>query len=309
MNKELYLNKDLQSTLFFYSPYNFDRNISREKILSQINQGIQKHIDNGNYFHYQTASDEALIIYEYLKWDSDFFKLPTYKIDYLISNSKAASQQALKQFIADVLPTGAYVFGEFPSEDLHSLQALGLNSFRLIETRLAYFNNHLHDHQQQRFGVRSAQESEIENLRNVAAQMVNIYDRFHADDIFSREAADSFLSVYVENSIKGFADMVMVPNEPNLPADSFLTARYQKADWEVLDYKISKMVLSAVSAATNKGWYIKLISEMMYHMRDEVGSQSVILNTQSTNRAVYGSWEKLGFKMGGVSHIFSLVKQ
>lgn len=308
MNKELYLNQNLQSVLFFYSPYNFDRNISKEKIQTQLNLGIEKHLENGNYFHFKTGSDEAFIIYEYLKWDSDFFKLPTYKIDYVISTDKPAAVAGIKEFIKDVLPSGAYVFGEFPSEDLLTLQALGLNNFRLIETRLAYFHNHLHDHQHPRFGVRAAKQDEIENLRRVAAQMVNVYDRFHADDVFSRDAADNFLSVYVENSIKGFADMVMVPNEPSLPSDSFLTARYQKSDWEALDYKISKMVLSAVSAETNKGWYIKLISEMLYHLRDEIGAQSVILNTQSTNRAVYGSWEKLGFKMGGVSHIFSYVK-
>jgi dTDP-4-amino-4,6-dideoxy-D-galactose acyltransferase len=76
-------------------------------------------------------------------------------------------------------------------------------------------------------------------------------------------------------------------------------------DWDKLDYKISKMVLSAVSSDTNKGWYIKLISEMTFILK-EIGAKSVFMNTQATNIAVLVTWEKLGYRLGRTTHILTL---
>ena len=38
----------------------------------------------------------------------------------------------------------------------------------------------------------------------------------------------------------------------------------------------------------------------------KICTQSVYLNTQSTNIAVIHTWEKLGFKVGRVSHVLTL---
>ena len=138
----------------------------------------------------------------------------------------------------------------------------------------------------------------------VAKEMKNEYDRFHADDVFSPKKADDFLATYIQQSLKGFADLVLTSNETGLPSDSFLTANYLKHEWEKTHVPVSKMVLSAVSSQTNKGWYKKLISEMTYHLIEQ-GAQYIFMNTQSTNRAVYHTWEQLGYKLGGVTHVFS----
>ncbi|MFT4733094.1 MAG: dTDP-4-amino-4,6-dideoxy-D-galactose acyltransferase [Sediminicola sp.] len=74
--------------------------------------------------------------------------------------------------------------------------------------------------------------------------------------------------------------------------------------WKFLNYKVSKMVLSAVSAETNKGWYVKLISEMTYLLKD-LGVQAVHMNTQSTNRAVLNVWNKLGYRIGRTTHVLA----
>jgi dTDP-4-amino-4,6-dideoxy-D-galactose acyltransferase len=137
--------------------------------------------------------------------------------------------------------------------------------------------------------------------------MVNPYDRFHADISFQKDDADRFLGVFAEESIKGFADYVMVPNEENVPSDSFLTAKYYKNWWKPIGIKVSKMVLSAVSSSTNKGWYVKLISEMAYHLKEQ-GADFALMHPASTNKAVIHSYEKLGCKLGKVSHILSYRK-
>jgi dTDP-4-amino-4,6-dideoxy-D-galactose acyltransferase len=135
--------------------------------------------------------------------------------------------------------------------------------------------------------------------------MRNDFDRFHSDIMFSTEVADNYLSTYVENSINGFADLVIVPNEQGVATDSFLTANYLKEKWDSIGHPISKMVLSAVSSKTNKGWYLKLISEMTYLLKEN-GAETIYMNTQSTNIPVLYTWEKLGYHIGRTTHLLSM---
>ena len=145
---------------------------------------------------------------------------------------------------------------------------------------------------------------DIDNLKKVAAKMRNIFDRFHSDLSFEETKADAYLSTYIENSINGFVDIVIVPNEIGLPSDSFITANIYSQVWGKIDYQISKMILSAISSETNKGWYIKLITEMTYRLK-KAGAKSIFMNTQSTNIAVLVTWEKLGYKLVRATHILS----
>jgi dTDP-4-amino-4,6-dideoxy-D-galactose acyltransferase len=199
---------------------------------------------------------------------------------------------------------GEYCFIEIPTEDIKLIQGLGLARFKLIETRMTYYLNNLNEFAYERFPVRKANISDIENLKRVAREMRNRYDRFHADNIFSNEISDEFLATFVEESIKGFADYVIVPNAKGVPPDAFLTAKYLKEDWSGIGANISKLVLSAVSSLTCKGWYIKLISEMIYHLRD-VGTEYVFMHPSSTNKPIIHTYEKLGCKLGQVTLIFS----
>ena len=199
-----------------------------------------------------------------------------------------------------------YFFTEVPSEDTFVIQALNESSFRMVETRLTYYLN-LDTFDSQRFNVREAIIDDIPNLKRVSSVMVNPYDRFHSDICFNQDIANSFLGVFAEESIKGFADYVMVPNENDIPSDSFLTSKYYKYWWKEIDIKVSKMVLSAVCSETNKGWYVKLITEMAYHLKKQ-GAEYVLMHPASTNKAVIHSYEKLGCKLGKVSHILAYKK-
>lgn len=297
-----------KSTIKFYSPYNFNKNINEEKLLSHQYKLINDLVLGNNYTIVTIKNEEYLFIYKKLQWDTDYFKIPTYRLFNILYKQNNYLKESVKDFIQNILPTKSYCFIEIPSEDIQLIQSLGENYFKLIETRLTYYNNQLQNHNYQRYSVKNAGKNDISNLKSVAANMRNNFDRFHADKIFDIKLADMFLSTYIENSIQGYADYVMTPNEVDTPADSFLTAKYLIEDWEQLNCKISKMVLSAVSSETNKGWYIKLISEMTYHLRDQIGSECIFMNTQSTNRAVFNTWEKLNYKLGCTTHVFSITK-
>lgn len=293
-----------KSVLKFYNPYNFNKNIDEKNLLQQQFKSMTD--SSNSTIVINIKGEEYVFVFKKLQWDTEYFKIPTYRLFNILGKNNAYLKEAVTVFRKNTLPTGAYCFAEIPSEDIEVIQALGENCFKLIETRLTYYNNQLQNHNHQRYSVKNAGKNDITNLKLVASKMRNNYDRFHADKIFDVQLADMFLTTYIENSILGYADYVMIPNEKDIPSDSFLTAKYLKEEWNEINCKISKMVLSAVSSETNKGWYIKLISEMTYYLRDRIGSECVFMNTQSTNRAVFNTWEKLGYKLGCTTHVLSI---
>jgi dTDP-4-amino-4,6-dideoxy-D-galactose acyltransferase len=152
--------------------------------------------------------------------------------------------------------------------------------------------------------VRQAHLADIPALNSTAIKSVNIYDRFHADSFFTESMADNFLAKYVENSVRGYADEVMVPLTGD--ANAFLTANYIKSPNCLSNKKLAKMVLSAV-APERTGWYVKLIGEMTLKFKER-NIDAAFMTTQSTNRAVLKVWNSFGYQFGRCTHIFSKFK-
>ena len=296
--------------LFFYSPYSFLRKLNKEKNYQvTIRDNYINGIKNGNIqlFKNQYDGKEYFILYEYLSWDSDYFKIPTYRLHTLLYKDfcRAGITATLNSFTENIIKKrSSYCYCIIPSEDIKVIQGLTSNGHMLIETRMNYYLD-LKSFQNERYPVRHATVGDLPNLRRVAREMVNPYDRFHADPAFNPRVADEFLATYVEASVKGFADCTLVPNEPGIPPDAFITAKYLKEEWGKLGVNVSKMVLSSVSSATCKGWYRKLVSELACHLR-EVNAEYAFAHPASTNRAVIHTYETLGFKLGQVSHVFSI---
>lgn len=255
----------------------------------------------------EQGSAGVQIVYRALPWDSDFFGTATFRVDYTAAapgTSFSALQAAfagLRAHLASQAPA-FYLFAEVPSEDTAAIAGMSGAGYRLIETRLTCFRDDL-----QRFdakgaaAVRSATAADIPELRVAAAQAVNHYDRFHADDFFSAQQADDFLAVFVENSVKGYADEVIVPADG--PADAFLTGNYVTAPAALGGQKLGRMVLSAVTPA-RRGWYVKLIGALSAKFQ-AAGVGTAFMTTQATNRAVLKVWAHHGYRVGRSSHIFS----
>jgi dTDP-4-amino-4,6-dideoxy-D-galactose acyltransferase len=295
--------------LYFYSPYNFVRLLSFEKQLENCVFSIIRNFDssaNNQIINIDLEGKQHRFFLSLLPWDTNYFAIKTIKLCYVLyaHHDVKLLTEAVKCFVLKLFKEKLYCFIEVPSEDIYLLQALSNNGFRLIETRLTYYRGNLGTFKHERYPVRKANEKDTQNLMRVAREMRNDYDRFHTDPVFGQQIADEFLATYIEQSIKGFADVVLIPDETGVPSDSFLTAKYLKNDWKKNGVNISKMVLSAVSSKTNKGWYKKLISEMTYLLRYE-GAEFIFMNTQSTNRAVIHTWESLGYSLGCTTHILS----
>lgn len=306
MNNLFELRKE---TLFFYSPFNFIRTISLNTHLDIVSTQIGSYSNEGGKYIVESGDNRFEFIYCRLDWDSQFFNLNTYRLYTVLfdPNRPTGLTAAISNFFEFLKKEKGcqYIFIEIPSEDITLIQSLGEAKAKLVETRLTYYNDKVQNYTSpERFKVKNATPENIENLRRVAAVMQNKYDRFHADKIFNPLIADSFLSKYVEEAIKGFSDIVLIPDGHSIPSDSFLTANYLDKYWKNLGVKVGKMVLSAVSSETNRGWYAKLVSEMTWLFKEKE-IEIAFMNTQSTNRAVINVWERLGYKFAMCNHIIS----
>lgn len=295
--------------LYNYSQYSFYPRADKEKIFTHsVSDNISKLQNNIDvqFINIEISGLNHVFIVKYLKWDTDYFNIKTFKLLFVLYDHasyqtlRLATQKFVKQFFVE---SGNYCFSEIPSEDIFTIQALCESGFKLVENRLTYYLD-LKNYRFERFSVRSANYDDIPNLKRVARMMRNDYDRFHAETIFDSKIADEFLATFIEESIKGFSDYVIVPDEKTTPSDAFLTANYLFDEWELIGDNISKMVLSAVSSETCKGWYIKLISEMAYHLKEK-GANFAFMHPATTNKAVIHSYEKLGCKYGKCIHVLT----
>ena len=297
--------------LFHYSPYSFLPGLNRELILKHCVLDVlatSSSSPSTTIVDIIVDGHQHLFFMKYLEWDSRYFNLETYKLLFVLFDHQDYSvlRKAIASFIDKFrsLKGEVYCFSEIPSEDIFLIQALNESGFKLVETRLTYYVDLRSYSYHSRYGVREATLEDLPNLTKTAGEMRNEFDRFHAETLIDRAKADQFLETYVEQSVKGFADYTMVPGEEGVPPDAFLTANYLKDEWGAIGEKISKMVLSAVSSSTCKGWYLKLISEMAYHLRG-IGADFAFMNTATPTRAVIHTYEKLGCKYGKTTHIIT----
>lgn len=297
-----------EPVLQFYSPYNFLRNIvsvERQRELFGVGKLVQFATASPNNSVF--THDAGQLLYSSLPWDSDFFSTPTYRLQTGLFDPAYELRDriaAVKAFESNLAANGAYYcFSEIPCEDIVLLQTLTASGWRLIESRLLYYRDSLDTFNEVRYPVRLAEGREEAHIAQIAAESRNEYDRFHADPWFGMERADAFLGRYASAAVKGYCDAVLVPDEPGLPVDSFLAISDLQADSTALGVNLSRIVLTAVGPK-NRGWHLRLVAETVHRARERE-AQAVLMTTQATNRAVFRTSEKLGFKLGGSSHVLA----
>lgn len=290
----------------WYSPLSF----LRTQAVPLANEFLSRLSDDLRQGILLTFDEEVRLFLRPLPWDTEYFTLPTYRLDFTEWAPTTLHPDQAVAHTASILLTHLagrhphyYLFAEIPSEDLATLQGLTAAGFRLLETRLTYFSDSLPlPSSTVRFPVRTATLTDVAELRETAANTRNSYDRFHADPFFSEPVADQFLATFAENSVKGYADVVLVPNDGG-PATAFSTIKLRPEFAQPSGMTVGQIVLSAVAPA-RKGWHAKLVSESAFWLKER-GAQLLYMVTQSTNRPVIRNCEKLGLRYGRCSHILA----
>ncbi|MCC3153799.1 hypothetical protein [Hymenobacter sp. BT770] len=244
-----------------------------------------------------------------MPWDSEFSGTTTYRL-FTGLFAKDTDPQLLAQAAADLRGELAkrgpyYAFSVVPAEDVALLQALSGGGWRLIETRLTFYRSTAEPLAVPVVPVRLARLDEAAHIGQVAATARNAYDRFHADPWFGESRADALLARYAEAAVAGTyaADAVLVPDEAGLPVDSFLAIADTAPDLDIQGSGLSRVLLAAVGSQ-NRGWHVKLVAEAVRRATG-LGMPYVLMTTQATNRPVFRSCEKLGFRLGSTAHVLA----
>jgi len=296
--------------LLFYSPFSFlhtvgDYILTTETFIDPLKNDISDGVckissveveGNGHYF-----------VWKELSWDSEYFRRRVIRLDLVLFDHRRAdiAGRAISRFLDDTIHNNDYIFINVPCEDLLLLQCLSGTGFSLIETRLNYYFSGFDAAVPSLMPVRKASVDDIPALKDVAMHMRNRYDRVHADPAFTAEEADTYLGTFIEESVKGFADLVLVPDVPGEKPFGFLAANYPKP---VLGLNIAKLVLAAVDNSKQKGWLHHLLSGVIHVLK---GQKTDILTTitQASNKPAIRCWEKAGFRLGYVTHVYSCSRQ
>jgi len=292
---------DNTNNAWAYFPLSFltDRELS----FAQFQSGLTLETLTGQVQKY-VSSEGISIFFKKLQWDSEFFGIPTFRIEYASIPSESSERTITNSFdefreSLSSINSEFYVFAEIPSEDTAVLVGMTGSRWRLVETRITCFHDDMENFNfSNGLPTRSAVKDDIPVLKSTSIEAVNPFDRFHADSFFSGKQADDFMAAFIENSVNGFADEVIVPATGN--ADAFVTGKYLH-QLESIGVIAGKNVLTAVST-NRKGWYSHLI-EGLCNRFVENGVYTAIVTTQSTNRPVHRVLFNHGFRFGRVTHI------
>ena len=243
-----------------------------------------------------------------LPWDTEFFGTDTYRLFTglfaEVSNAIALAQAAavLRAQLAQRGPY--YAFSVVPAEDTRLLQALTSGGWQLIETRLNFYRSTAEPLPVPPAPVRLARPDEATAIGRIAAAARNDYDRFHADPWFGPARADAFLARYAQAAVAGtYADAVLLPDEPEMHVDAFLAIGDAPVEVGVPGSGSSRVLLTAVGPA-NRGWHLKLVAETVRRAA-ALSLPYVLMTSQATNKAVFRTCEKLGFRLGSTTHVLA----
>ena len=145
-----------KAALLFYSPFNFIREISEQ---TQLDLFLATRVADKPSFDVRGAAGDCRFYFDALGWDTAYFGLATHKLQVVLYTTAnlAYLAQACQKFVAHLATIGSqYCFLEIPAEDIFLIQALNLAGFKLVETRLTYFQKLAGYHHAERFPVRLA---------------------------------------------------------------------------------------------------------------------------------------------------------
>ncbi len=284
---------------FVRTPYAF-RQAVRRQLAAQWARALGPEDD----FRFYDPSNQTAVFAERLPWDSAILGRTVVRLNGV--SGEADYAPAIQSWLTLVRRSGGeYVLAVVCPEDVRLIQALGRCGFVLIETRLIYHRRLEYVLSAERYPARLAAPADIAPLSRTAQEMVNPFDRFHADPYITRDSAAHAMAEWVRASIEGeFADFVVVPDvsEPR----AFCTVTSHREDWVTWGYNLAQSVVLGAVHPTFKGWYHKLISES-HHRLAQMGAEHVFWKTQATNRPAIRTAEKLGYRLGRSQLVFRII--
>lgn len=174
------------------------------------------------------------------------------------------------------------------------------NGYLLVDTLVVFkVNTHkiIFQNINQTVNIRVATISDLTKLISIGKKSFS-FDRFHSDPTLSHAFSDNYYGKWIENSVNGYADYVLVAELDNKIV-GFLTCKITNSH----GIKYGQIVLNAVSDSfRGRGVYRALVQEALKWFKDK--TDYITIGTQINNYPVHKVVIDFGFHLFDSQYIF-----
>jgi hypothetical protein len=205
-----------------YLPYTGYREVDRAASARRVGADLSALLDGGGFCFSAQARGRSVgvVAGQALPWDSGQLGVPAGRLAHLLVWDPGAAREGLVAAAVSECRTRGlrHVSVRIPSDDVPAIHACEEHGFRMMEALLTFSFRMDRDRPLARArGFRVApcdgSEAEIAWVRDVAGRVFQ-QDRFHSDPHIPRERADELHRAWMENSCRGFADVVLIAKDP-----------------------------------------------------------------------------------------------
>lgn len=258
----------------------------------------------------------ALAQLEPLPFDSRMLGRPAARLNWLLALGDYTEELRRKQQLLDWALEEArrrgieHLTARVAADELSSIHALESRGFLLLDTILTFSRATASEAVSSGLlalseaaagfglGVRLARSGDLALLRHIAASSFR-YDRYHADPSIPAEAADRLHAEWVENSVEGFADAVLVAVPEGDEGDpiGFTTVKVDRAARQLLGVSIATIVLVATAPESRGLGVGRLLTRAAVEWCRGQGIERVEVGTQLRNVPACRLYAAAGFRL------------
>lgn len=299
-----------------YKPYHYFPSIEEKDIyrycLAEIGDAVSR--DDGIFIRaYKNSKCVGFLCFTHLSWDSAIYNLKMGRIDFLFSEGDYLTQlevnRALLTHLFNMTRNRGYyhISAKSDSRDLAGIHAFIGKGYLLMDTMMKYVYN-------MRFEVstpecdlliRSFEEKDLAEVLELTYLIFNDhFDRFHLDPSLSKEKSTELHIKWVENSCRGYADVVLLA-EINERIIGFHTCRFSKKLQDIIGLRVGVNDLGGVHPnCRSKGIITSINREAIKILKGKLDYVEAPVHVH--NLPVQRALSKVGYRMANSYHDFHM---
>lgn len=287
-----------------YREYQIKEHLLENYVIDEIDD-LLTHRGNFGFVAEERGTLVGLVSVERLDWDTKHFGIEMARIPHLITSGGDSKAFELKcELIACILAKCheekiSHLSARVFKEDLTSIHALEINSFRLMDVIVtnSFDLRKKEISRESQWHVREFKQKDIPKLIEIAIESFKekpvTKQRFHADPYLPKEKSEDLYVQWLINACEGLADTVLVC-EINEAIVGFSACKVEKSLAEEIGLRLGNVFITGVTpSARGRGVHRSLLSSALHWFSDKV--DIVEVGAEISNYAVQRAWNRLGF--------------
>lgn len=222
----------------------------------------------------------------FLEWDTQFFGPRIASLSAPASGADAGELRAAESWCRSERIDCLYLRSD--ADDVTTVRAASELGFRFVDVRITFDcglnqlpTSSAHE------GIRAARPGDVATLRTIAAYN-HTNTRFYTDPRFARERCDELYATWIEKSVNGWAERVLVPDD-GAGALGYLTLHLRPENTAEIG------LVGLAREAQGRGLGRKLVETAIAWMRAKGCTRATVV-TQGRNIAAQRLYQAAGFR-------------